>query len=138
MTIDPMHLPIFGDPRPAEPPVPVRAASGLLIVQALLSGAHLVYVSTTTGQDLSLFVVPLALLVWFALSVRAGRDWARLAAGLVGALSLLLTVVVLSSLLDVVMLSMSTVLIAHAVHLMYRGDVGDYFMPVDADRTESV
>ncbi|MGQ0837281.1 hypothetical protein [Actinokineospora sp.] len=138
MAIDPTHLPIFGDPAPADPPAPVRAASALLLVQVVLSGLHLTYLAVATDRDLALFAVPLALTAWFALSVRAGRDWARPVASAAAGVSPLLTVALLSGPLDVALLALSVALITNAVHLMYRADVREYFLPADADRTERV
>ncbi|SDC07932.1 hypothetical protein [Actinokineospora iranica] len=127
MSIDPAHLPLLGNVEPADPPSPVRAASVLLLAHVTVTGGHLALVWAKTGQDLSLFAVPLGLIVWFALSVRGGRDWARLAVLLVAPLVLLLTLTVSSGAVDLAAVALSALLVGCSAHQMFRADVADYF-----------
>src|SRR2546421_12811400 len=81
-----MNTPIFGDVIPADPPKPIRIATALLLVNAIIMAAYRMY--TAFDASFSIFVIPLALAVWFAVSVRAGRNWARTAATVLAFLSI--------------------------------------------------
>ncbi|MBM7774610.1 hypothetical protein JOD54_004814 [Actinokineospora baliensis] len=135
MAIDPTHLPIFGDVEPNDPPAPVRAASVLLLLNVALTAAHLAVVTASTDHDVSLALLPICLAVAFALCIRGGRDWARVASLLVAGLALLLMLGVADGVLGVTALVLSTLIVLAAGHLMYRSDVRDYFGLVD-DETE--
>src|SRR5438552_2230284 len=86
VTIDPMNAPIFGDVVPADPPKPVRIATALLLGNVAVAAGYRVY--TAFDASFSIFLIPLALGIWFALSVRAGRAWARTAATVLSCLSI--------------------------------------------------
>ncbi|GAA2999844.1 hypothetical protein [Actinokineospora diospyrosa] len=133
MAIDPTHLPIFGDVEPNDPPAPIRAASVLLLINVALTAAHLAVVTASTDHDVSLALLPICLAVAFALGIRGGRDWARVASLLVAGLALLLMLGVAEGVLGVTALVLSTVLVLAAGHLMYRSDVRDYFGLPDND-----
>ncbi|GAA3033425.1 hypothetical protein [Actinokineospora globicatena] len=140
MAIDPAHLPIFGDPEPVDAPAPVRAAMVLLLLNVGLTAAHLAVVSARTDHDVSLSVVPICLAMGFALCVRSGRDWARVASLLVAGLALLLMLGIAEGVLGTAALVLSTLLVVSAAHLMYRTDVRDYFVlgdDTDLDGTDS-
>lgn len=140
MTIDPMNAPILGDTVPIDPPGPVRAASALLLGNVVVAAAYRIY--TAFDASFSIFVIPLALGVWFAFGVRAGRGWARTAATVLGLLSIGMTVWVvgyavvnvrtgwgLDTTVDLAALVASVTLLVTAIRLMWRPDVNDYFSP---------
>ncbi|GLZ37183.1 hypothetical protein [Actinokineospora sp. NBRC 105648] len=129
MAIDPTHLPIFGDADPADPPAPVRVASTLLLAHVAVTGGHLALLANASGQDLSLAIVPMGLSAWFALSVRAGRDWARAAALLLAVLGVVLVLGLSTGPVDLVGVALSMLLVTAAAAQMYRADVRDYFQP---------
>ncbi|SES45947.1 hypothetical protein [Actinokineospora terrae] len=131
MAIDPAHLPIFGDPEPTDAPAPVRAASVLLLLNVGVTAAHLAVVSARSDHDVSLSVVPICLAMGFALALRGGRDWARVASLLVAGLALLLMLGIAEGVLGTAALVLSTLLVVAAAHLMYRSDVRDYFVVAD-------
>ncbi|WP_026421106.1 hypothetical protein [Actinokineospora inagensis] len=129
MAIDPMHLPIFGDLDPTDPPAPVRAASVLLLLNVGLTAAHLAVISARTDHDVSAALLPLCLALGFALAIRGGRDWARVASLLVAGIALLLMLGVVDGPLGVAALALSALLVLAAGHLLYRPEVRDYFTP---------
>ncbi|WP_156757270.1 hypothetical protein [Actinokineospora pegani] len=89
MAIDPANVPILGNPNPEVPPAAARASCSLLLLATVGSAAQLAFYGATADHDLSAFLIPLGLAIWFALSTRAGRSWARpagLATGIVNAL----------------------------------------------------
>jgi hypothetical protein len=131
MAIDPAHLPIFGDPRPSAPPAAVRAACGLFLGQVLLSMTHLAVVWARSGVDLSLYFVPLAVTVWFAVSTTTGRDWARIGVVAVSGLSVLLSVGLAAGLGDLVLLIPMILAVALGTYLLYRDDMREFFRRVD-------
>ncbi|WP_018680297.1 hypothetical protein [Actinokineospora enzanensis] len=125
MAIDPAHRPILGDTEPADPPAPVRAASVLLLLHVTVTGAHLALLG---DNGLPAVLVPMALVTWFALSIRAGRDWARPAALLVAGLTLVLMSGFADGLAGLSALAVSALLVLGAAHLVYRVDVRAYFI----------
>ncbi|WP_157367894.1 hypothetical protein [Alloactinosynnema sp. L-07] len=131
MAIDPAHLPILGDPRPTPAPTPVRVACGLFVTQVALSVLHLTVSWANTGVDLSLYFVPLALTLWFAVCVTDGRDWARTGAVVVSGLSALLSVGLISGPFDVVVVLPMLTAVGFGAHLVYRADVREFFEQAD-------
>lgn len=129
MAIDPMHLPIFGDPRPVEPPAAVRAAAALLVVQVGLTAAVVVRV----GADLMLLVLCASLMLWFLHWVKAGRDWARGACCLTGFASVALSFALVGGVVDVFLAGASVVVLAVAAGLMFRADVAPFFEVSEAE-----
>lgn len=129
MSIDPMHLPIFGDPRPVEPPTAVRAAVALLVAQAGMTAAVVIH----TGSDPLLFVLCAALTLWFVHCVRAGRDWARGASCLTGFSSLAMSFALVGGAVDLVLAAVSGAVLAVAAGLMFRADIRPYFEPAEAE-----
>ena len=140
MTIDPMNAPILGDSVPADPPRPIRVASALLLGNVVIAAAYRIY--TAFDASFSIFVIPLALGIWFAFAVRAGRGWARTAATVLGLLSIGMTIWVvgyavvnvrtgwgLETTVDLAALVASVTLLLTAMRLMWRADVNDYFSP---------
>ena len=136
MTIDPMNAPIFGDVLPADPPKPIRIATALLLGNVIVTAGYRIY--TAFDASFSIFIIPLALAVWFALSVRAGRGWARAAATVLSCLSLGMLVFVAGYAvvnsratwgLDLAALAVSAGLLIPAIRLMWRADVNEYFVP---------
>ena len=138
MTIDPMNAPIFGDVVPVDPPRPVRLATALLLGNVAVTAGHRIY--TAFDESFPIFVVPLAMSVWFALSVRAGRGWARTASTVLSCLSIAMTVWVVGyamnlrpellsvdTAIDLVVLVLSSTMLISAMRLMWRADVSDYF-----------
>ncbi|HEU5469075.1 MAG TPA: hypothetical protein VFV67_00360 [Actinophytocola sp.] len=128
MTIDPMNAPIFGDTGPADPPRPVRVASGLLLGNVALTAAYRAY--TDLDESFPIFLVPLTLAAWFAVSMRSGHGWARTAATLLSCLLIgMMALLIDYRMLDVVVLVFSTGLLLTAIKLMWRSDVNSYFQP---------
>ena len=136
MTIDPMNTPIFGDVLPVNPPRPIRIATALLLGNVVVTAGYRMY--TAFGASFSIFLIQLALAVWFAGSMRAGRSWARTAATVLSCLSIgMLTWVAGYAMInnqatwgwDVVVLALSAGMLAGAIRLMWRPDVNDYFAP---------
>ncbi|PWW63583.1 hypothetical protein [Actinokineospora spheciospongiae] len=138
MAIDPANLPIFGDPSPTDPPAPVRAACGLLVTGAGVSAAQMTYLSVVGGHDLAIFFVPLALTVWFALSLRAGRAWARFAAVMAACVTLVPGFALFSGPGELGVLLVAVALLVAATRLVYRADVRGYFEPEDCPEQEHV
>ncbi|MCG8920447.1 hypothetical protein L6E12_32235 [Actinokineospora sp. PR83] len=138
MAIDPANLPIFGDPSPTDPPAPVRAACGLLVTEAGVSAAQMTYLSTAGDHDLTIFFVPLALTVWFALSLRAGRAWARSAALMAACITLVPGAALFSGPGELGVLLVAVALLLAAARLVYRADVREYFEPEDCPEQEWV
>ena len=138
MAIDPANLPIFGDPKPFDPPAPVRAACVLVITATGVNAAQATYFSAVGGYDLTVFLIPLALTVWFALSVRAGRAWARSSALMTGFVTLFPGVALFEGPgeLGVVLVAMAMLVVG--ARLMYRPDVRGYFEPADCPEQERV
>ena len=135
MTIDPMNAPIFGDVLPANPPKPIRIATALLLSNAVVAAGYRIY--TAFDASFSIFLVMLALAVWFALSVRAGRGWARTASTVLSCLSIgMMAFVAGYSMinsrttwgLDLAALAISVGLLVPAIRLMWRHDVNEYFL----------
>ncbi|MBC6446042.1 hypothetical protein [Actinokineospora xionganensis] len=137
MAIDPAHLPIFGDPRPSEAPAVVRAARGLFITQVVLSTVHLTLVWARSGLDLSLYLVPLAVTVWLAVSMSAGRDWARIGVVVVSGLSVLLSIGLTSGPVDVALLVPIVAAVGVGTYLVYRPDVREFFEPAEDDEVRT-
>lgn len=137
MAIDPAHLPIFGDPRPSAAPAPVRAARGLFITQVVLSTIHLTVVWARSGLDLSLYLVPLAVTVWLAVSMSAGRDWARVGVVVVSGLSVLLSIGLTSGPVDVALLVPIVAAVGVGTYLAYRPDVREFFEPAEDDKVRT-
>ncbi|OLR93837.1 hypothetical protein [Actinokineospora bangkokensis] len=127
MAIDPANLPIFGDPNPVEPPAAARAACVLLLAESVVTGAQLAWFSVVGGADLTAFLLPLTLLIWFALSARAGRPWARPAAVMAGGVLLLpgLALGVRPGELGGVLLAFA--LLVAATRLMYHPAAREHF-----------
>ncbi|GAA4409768.1 hypothetical protein ACFQV2_19370 [Actinokineospora soli] len=129
MSIDPMHLPIFGDPRPVSAPAAVRASVALLVVHAGVTVGSVVQ----SGVEPTLFVFSVALTVWFVYWVAEGRDWARVAACLSGFSSLFLSLGAGGGVVGLVLVVVSAVLLVSAARLMFRADVREYFESVDSE-----
>lgn len=143
MTIDPMNAPIFGDLAPADPPRPIRLATALLLGNVGLAAGYRIYTAIALDASLSLFLVPLVLAVWFALSLRAGRGWARTAATVLSCLSIAVAVWIVGSAvidagpdswgggataaIDLIMMAVSVPTLVVAIRLMWRPEVCDYF-----------
>jgi len=136
VTIDPMNAPIFGDVLPADPPKLVRIAAGLLVGNVVVTAGYRMY--TAFDASFSIFMIPMALGVWFALSVRAGRSWARGASTILSCLSIgtLIWVAGYAVInnrstwgLDLAFLVLTTAMLVTAIRLMWRPDVDDYFVP---------
>ena len=134
MTIDPMNTPIFGDVLPADPPRPIRIATALLLCNVVVTVGYRVY--TAFDASFSISIIPLALAVWFALSVRAGRSWARAASTVLSCLSIgmLVWVAGYSMInnrptwgLDLAILAVTAGMLIAALRLMWRPDVDGYF-----------
>ena len=127
VTIDPMNAPIFGDIVRADPPTPVRVATALLLANIAVVAGYRLY----TGLDASfpLFLIPLALAAWFALSVRAGRGWARTASTVLSCLMIAMMALLIDyGMVDLLALMSSVVMLLTAMRLMWRGDVHEYFV----------
>ena len=129
MSIDPMHLPIFGDPRPVSAPVAVRASAALMVVQTGVTVASVVH----TGAEPTFFVFSVALTLWFSYWVREGRDWARAAACLSGCASLFLSLGMGGGVVGLLLVVVSAGLVVCSGLLMFRPDVREYFVPADQD-----
>lgn len=136
MTIDPMNTPIFGDVLPADPPKPIRIATALLLGNVVLAAGYRIY--TAFDASFSIFVIAMVLAVWFALSVRAGRNWARTASTVLSCLSIGMMAWVAGYAvtnnhetwgLDLAILVLSAGMLVTAIRLMWRADVNDYFAP---------
>ena len=126
VTIDPMNTPIFGDVVPVDPPRPIRLATALLLSNVLLALGYRLY----TGFDASfpLFLVPLTLAVWFALSVRAGRSWARTATTVLSVLFIAMMALLIDyGIVDMLALVISAGLLLSALRLIWRSDMKEYF-----------
>jgi uncharacterized membrane protein (UPF0136 family) len=136
VTIDPMNTPILGDVVPADPPKPIRIAYALLLGNVAVAAGYRIY--TAFDASFPIFVIALVLGIWFALSVRAGRAWARAAATVLSCLSIGMMAWIAGYAminnrvtwgLDLAVLAVSAVLLATAMRLMWRPDVNDYFTP---------
>jgi hypothetical protein len=138
MTIDPMNAPILGDVAPADPPRAVKLATALLLGNVLVAGGYRVY--TALDASFPIFLIPMALAVWFALSVRAGRSWARSASTVLSCLSIAMMIWVTgyaminvhsgpAAAIDLAALVVSSWMLVTAIRLMWRTDVNDYFTP---------
>lgn len=135
MTIDPMNAPIFGDVLPVDPPRPIRIATALLLGNVVVTAGYRMY--TAFEASFSIFLIPLVLAIVFALSVRAGRSWARAASTVLSCLSIVMLVFVAGIAminnrptwgLDLGALVVSAGLLAAAIRLMWRPDVNEYFV----------
>lgn len=133
-----MNAPIFGDVVPADPPRPVKLATALLLGNVVVAAGYRIY--TAFDASFSIFLIPLALAVWFALSVRAGRGWARTASTVLSCLSIGMMIWVagyaminvhtgVDATIDLGALVISTGMLVAAIRLMWRADVNDYFTP---------
>ena len=136
MTIDPMNAPIFGDVLPADPPKLIRIATGLLLGNVVVTAGYRMY--TAFDASFSIFLIPMTLAVWFALSVRAGRSWARAASTVLSCLSLGMLAWVAGYAminnrstwgLDLAALVVTAAMLVTAIRLMWRPEVNDYFVP---------
>ena len=126
VTIDPRNAPIFGDAVAADPPRPVRVAAVLLLGHVALAAGYGLY----TNLDVSppLFLVPLTLAVWFAVSMRAGRNWARTASTVLSGLFIAMMALLIDyRMADLAAFAVSVTLLLCAMRLMWRGDVREYF-----------
>jgi hypothetical protein len=127
VTIDPANAPIFGDAIPADPPRPVRIATTLLLGNVLLVAADRLY--TAFNESFPVFLIPLSLATWFALSVRAGRGWARTASTVLSCLMIAMMALLINhGIVDLLALMISAVMSLTAIRLIWRGDVNDYFV----------
>lgn len=135
MTIDPMNAPIFGDVLPVNPPRPIRIATALLLGNVVVAAGYRVL--TAFDASFPIFLVALAFGVWFAVSVRAGRNWARAAATVLSCLSIGMMAWVAGYAMinsrptwgwDVGVLIVCGGMLAVAIRLMWRPDVDDYFV----------
>ena len=135
MTIDPMNAPIFGDVLPADPPKPIRIAVALLLGNVAIVACYRMY--TAFDASFSIFIVAMAMAVWFALSVRVGRNWARTASTVSSCLSIGMLVFVAGYAVinnrstwgsDVATLALTAAMLVGAIRLMWRPDVDDYFV----------
>ncbi|MGW5049711.1 hypothetical protein [Actinokineospora sp. NPDC004072] len=129
MAIDPMHLPIFGDPRPVQPPAEVRVAAALLLVQAGVTVAAVVRVSA----DPTFFALTVLLTLAFAYGARAGLDWARFAACFCGVTSLVLSIGLIEGGVELALVGASAFLVGTAARLLYRPQVQEFFSTADVD-----
>jgi hypothetical protein len=136
VTIDPMNAPIFGDVLPADPPKPVRIATTLLLGNVVIAAGYRAY--TAFDASFSIFMVPMALAAWFALSVRAGRGWARTSSTVLSCLSISMMAWIAGYSminshatwgLDLAALGVSSGMLITAIRMMWRPDVNDYFVP---------
>jgi uncharacterized membrane protein (UPF0136 family) len=135
VTIDPMNAPIFGDVLPADPPKPIRIAAALLLGNVAITAGYRMY--TAFDASFSIFMIPMALAVWFALSLRVGRSWARTASTVLSCLSIGMLVFVAGYAminsraawgLDLAALALTATMLVSALRLMWRPDVNDYFV----------
>ena len=135
MTIDPMNAPIFGDVLPANPPRPIRIATALLLGNVVLAAGYRAY--TAFDASFPIFLIAMALGVWFAMGMRAGRHWARAWSTVLALLSIGMMAWVAGYALinsrptwgwDLVVLVVCGGMLAAAVRLMWRPDVNEYFM----------
>jgi hypothetical protein len=126
VTIDPMNAPIFGDVVPADPPRPVRIATALLLANVVVAVVYRMY--TSFDSSFPIFLIPLMLAVWFALSMRAGRSWARTGSTVLsGLLIAMMALLIDYRMIDLITLILSAVLLLTAMRLMWRSDVNGYF-----------
>lgn len=126
MTIDPMNAPIFGDAIRADPPRPVRIASVLLLANVAVAIVYRMY--TSFDSSFPIFLIPLTLAVGFALSMRAGRSWARTGSTVLsGLLIAMMALLIDYRMIDVLALVFSAGLLLTAMRLMWRSDVNGYF-----------
>lgn len=126
MTIDPMNAPIFGDVGRVDPPRPIRLAAALVLGQAALAAGYRLY--TAFDSSFWLYVIPLALAVWFGLSVRIGRNWARTASTVLSCLLIAMVALMIDfSVPGLLVLAASTLMLLTAIRFMWRADVNDYF-----------
>jgi hypothetical protein len=134
VTIDPMNAPIFGDVLPADPPKPIRIAAALLLGNVAITAGYRML--TAFDASFPIFMIPMAMAVWFALGVRVGRDWARTASTVLSCLSIGMLVFVAGYAminsrptwgLDVAVLALTTTMQVSALRLVWRPDVNDYF-----------
>ncbi|HVK20927.1 MAG TPA: hypothetical protein VM677_06160 [Actinokineospora sp.] len=131
MAIDPAHLPIFGDPRPTPAPRTVRVACGLFVTQVALSVLHLTVTWAETGVDLSLYFLPLAVSLCFAVCATGGRDWARTGVVVVSGLSALLSIGLITGPFDVAVVVPMVTAVGFGSYLLYREDVREFFVQAD-------
>ncbi|WP_424186582.1 hypothetical protein ACOBQX_01810 [Actinokineospora sp. G85] len=127
MAIDPANVPILGDPDSAVPPAAARASCLLLLLATAGSAAQLAFYETTADHDLSAFVVPLSLAVWFALSIRAGRSWARPAGLATGAVNTLPGAVLSTGATGLAAVLLVVLALVCAGLLMFRDDAREHF-----------
>jgi hypothetical protein len=126
VTIDPMNAPIFGDVGRVDPPRPVRVAAALVLGQAALAAGYRLY--TAFDATFWLYSIPLALAVWFGLSVRIGRNWARTASTVLSCLLIAMIALMIDfSVPGVLVLAVSTVMLLTAIRYMWRADINGYF-----------
>ena len=127
MTIDPMNAPIFGDVAPAEPPGPVRLATALLFGNVVISAGYRLL--TDLDASFPIFLIPLLLSVWFTLSVRAGRGWARPATAVLTCLLIAMMGLLTDyrEPVDLLVFALSAGLLLVALRLIWRPVVSGYF-----------
>ncbi|HEV2780222.1 MAG TPA: hypothetical protein VGX25_12595 [Actinophytocola sp.] len=126
MTIDPMNAPIFGDVARVDPPRPVRIATALVLAQVGVAAGYRLYLAF--DGTFWLYLIPFALAVWFALSVRSGHNWARTASSVLSCLMIAMTALMVDySLLGMIALAVSAVFLLTSIGMMWRTDVSDYF-----------
>src|SRR2546423_11344409 len=105
--MDPMNAPFSGAAVPVAPPRPIRLAAILLLGNVALAVGYQLY----HGLDASfpLFLIPLTLAVWFARSMRAGRNWARTASTVLsGLLIAMMALLIDYGMVDLLALAIST------------------------------
>jgi hypothetical protein len=128
MTIDPRNAPIFGDVGPADPPRAVRVATALQLGNVVLSAAY--RIQAGVDESFPIFLVPLALATWFAMSVRSGHGWARTASTVLSCLLIAMMALLIEYvLIDLLVLILSTCLLLTAIRLIWRSDIDEYFRP---------
>lgn len=138
MTIDPMNAPIFGDFAPADPPRPIRLAFALLLANVTVVAAYRFY--TAFDASFSIFLVATALAVWFAVSLRAGRGWARAASTVLSVLWIMMvtwaagyaviterTGLSLETMIHLGAIAACAGMSVTAIRLMWRPDMNNYF-----------
>ena len=131
MAINPANLPIFGDPNPVEPPVAARAACVALLVEAVICTAQIAWFAVVDDTDLTAFLLPLGLLVWFALSARAGRPWARPAAVLTACVLLLPGLALGTSTAELGGVVLAFALVVTAARLLFHPSAREHFAQVE-------
>jgi hypothetical protein len=101
-------------------------AAALLLGNVALAAGYGVYANLDVS--LPLFLVPLTLAVWFAVSMRAGRHWARTASTVLSGLFIaMMALLIHYRMADLTAFAVSVTLLLCALRLMWRSDVKEYF-----------